>query len=134
MLLSASIERSRYQGIATLLGGLDRVLDHVAIGVEPVGLLNELAVMDAEYLHPAAALMICRGDLQRRDKAAPREGLHLFHAGLDLLGRRLLAATDLERIGQPLDLDGRLQQAAVIDDRIVHFLRRILAVLLVHRL
>ena len=67
-----------------LIGGLDRVFDNVAIGAEPVGLLDELAVMDLEDLDPAAALVVGRGDLQRRHKTAQGEVVDLFHAFLDL--------------------------------------------------
>ena len=53
-----------------LIGGLDRVFDNVAIGAEPAGLFDELAVMNPEDLDPTTAFVIGRGDLQRRDKTA----------------------------------------------------------------
>src|SRR5579864_1965014 len=134
MLLSASTRMTspavrRRPG---LFGRLDGFVYDVAIGVEPLGLLDELAALDLEDLHPAAALVIVRRDLQRRDQSAEREVLDLLEALLDVVTGRLLATVGLDRIAQRLDLDSRLKDAAVIDNRVVHFLRRFFTVLFVH--
>src|SRR6202022_3759729 len=58
---------------ALLFRRLQCMLDDVAVGAEPVGFLDELAALNLEDLHPAAAFVVGRRDLQRRDEAAEGE-------------------------------------------------------------
>src|SRR5580704_8616123 len=100
-----------------LLRGLQRVLDDVAIGAEPVGLLDEFAAFDLEDLHPAAAFVVGRRDLQRRDETAEREVADLFEAVLDIGPGRRLAAVRFQRVTDSLNMNGGLQEATIVIDR-----------------
>src|SRR6516162_5312031 len=128
MLLSASIG----QRPLPLFGLADRLGDDLRIGAEPVGLLDELAVLDLEDLHPAAALMIGRGDLERRHQPTQGKVFDLLEALLHVLTGRLLAAVHFERVASRLDVEGGPQNATVVHHRVVHRLRRLPALRLVH--
>src|SRR3954454_18057032 len=131
MLLSASIR------IASRLEYLrpgDRLLDHLAIGAEPVAVGHELAALDGEDPDPAAALVVIRGDFERREEAAERKVLDLLSPLLYVVTGRLLAAVQLQRLADRLDLHRRLQQPAIVDDGVFHLLWRLFSLLLVHRL
>src|SRR6266436_6105033 len=91
MLLSASIQSAANR--TRLLSLCDCLGDELRIAAEPFGLLDELAAFDLENLDPAAALMVGRGDLERRDQAPEVEVVDLLEAVLDLLAGRLLAAS-----------------------------------------
>src|SRR6516162_11828324 len=99
MLLSASIGRRPFR----LFGLLDHLGDDVRIGAEPVGLLDELATLDLENLHPAAALMVRRADLERWHQPAQAKAFDLLEALLHILAGRLLAAVQCERVARRLD-------------------------------
>src|SRR5215207_836447 len=128
MLLSASIKPPR-----CLLRLLDRRGDDVREAAEPLGFLDELAALDLEDLHPAAALVVFGVDLERRDQPAETEIPDLLEALLDVLALRRLAAGRLDRVAHRLDMHGGPQDAAVVEDRVVHDFRRVLALRLVHR-
>src|SRR5580704_19169947 len=104
MLLSASI---------SLFRGLDRVLDDIAIVAEPAGRLDELAALDLKDLHPAAAFVVGRGDVERRDEAS-KGVVDRLQALFDVVPSRLLAAVRLQGTADRIDIDRRLQQAAVV--------------------
>src|SRR5436305_8095685 len=76
--------RDRPQYPKCLLRFLDRGLDHLRIGAEPLGFLDELAALRLEDLDPAAALMVLAGDLQRRHQPAQREVVNRLETLLDL--------------------------------------------------
>src|SRR4051794_24331553 len=100
MLLSANIR------IASRLEYLrpgDRLLDHLAIGAEPVAVGHELAALDGEDPDPAAALVVLRRDFERRHQAAEREVLDLLEPLLDILASRRFAAVQLDRVADRLD-------------------------------
>src|SRR6516165_12746457 len=75
-----------------LLRSLQRVGNDVAIGTEPIGFLDEFAAFDLEDLHPAAAFVVGRGDLQRRDETAQCEVADLLEALFHIGSGRWLAA------------------------------------------
>src|SRR5216683_2697235 len=127
MLLSASIARSR-----PLLGLGDGLGDDLRIAAEPLGLLDELTALDLEDLDKSATLMVRRGDLERRDQTTEAEILDRLKALLHILAGRLVAARQFDRVADRLDMEGRPQQAAIIHDRAVHNLLRLLAPHLVH--
>src|SRR5207237_3270797 len=86
-------------------------------------------------LHPAATFVVGRRNLQRRDEAAEGEVADLFEAVLDIGPGRRLAAVRFQRVTDSLDMNGGLQEAAVVIDAVlVHQVERLLARLLVHRL
>src|SRR5438552_12624609 len=127
MLLSASIRW------ALLLFGLfDGGGDDLRIAAEPLGLLDELAALDLEDLYISAALVVGRGDLERWNQTTEAEILDRLEAILHILAGRLLPAVRFERIANRLDMDGGPQHAAVVHDRVVHRLLRLLALRLVH--
>src|SRR5688572_22090202 len=107
----------RYLSLSRAGHGL---LHDIAVGPEPVAVGHELAALDGEDLDPAAALVVLRRDLERRYETAERKALDLLKALLHVLACRLLAAVQLERLTQRLDLDRRLQQPAVVDHGIIH--------------
>src|SRR6266404_5725417 len=117
-----------------LLCFCDGLCNHLRIGAEPVGLLNEFAALDLEDLDPSAALMVGCSHLERRNQAAEVEVVDLLEALLDVLARKFLAAGRFEGVAHRLDMDGRPEDAAVVDHRVVHLLWRLLALRLVHRL
>src|SRR5215207_2694417 len=117
-----------------LFGLLDLGGDDLRIGADPFGLLDELAALDLVDLHPAAAFVILRGHGERRHDAAERELLDRLEALLDLLAGRLLAAIRLHRVADRLDVQRRIQDAAIVHHRIAHLLRRLFALRLVHGL
>src|ERR1700726_3385611 len=101
MLLSASIVRPQTQSgpVQTRLLGLgDRLGDDLRIAAEPLRLLDELAALDLEDLHPAAAFMVGLSHLERRNQSAQAEIVDLLKALLHVLPGRLFAAIGLERI------------------------------------
>src|SRR5690242_14617800 len=107
MLLSASISHLA-PVVARLFGVLHRVLDDVAIGLHPVRLLDELAALDLEDLHPTAAFVLRRRDRQRWHESAEVELLDALKALLDILALGRLAAGQLQRVLQRLDMNRRL--------------------------
>src|SRR6202040_4438407 len=76
----------------------DRLGEDLGITAEPLGLLDELAALDLEDLYPAAAFMVGRGDLHRRDEATKGEILDRLEALTDVLARRLGAALRLDGV------------------------------------
>src|SRR5437016_9607906 len=78
-------ERGRVARLARLFGVLHRVLHDLAIGLHPLRLLDELAALDLEDLHPAAAFMLGGRDRQRRHQSAEIELLDALEALLDVL-------------------------------------------------
>src|SRR5437870_2296356 len=127
MLLSASIGP-----LSGLFGLLDGCLNHFRIGAEPFGLLDEFAALDLEDLDKPAALMVRRGDFERRYQPAEAEILDLLEALLDVLAGRLLPALRLDRVARRLGMQRRPEDAAVVHDGVGHRLRRLLAGFLVH--
>src|SRR5437660_12277222 len=112
MLLSASTAASNIPaGIARMPAGRANALlrrgdglgEDLGITPEPVRFLDELAALDLEDLHPAAAFMVGRGDLQRRYQAAEREVLDRLEALAHVLAGRLGAALRLDGVADRLD-------------------------------
>src|SRR5215472_1655807 len=116
MLLSASIGRKPFR----LFAFLHRLGDHFRIGAKPLRLLDELATLDLEDLHPAAALVVGRGYLERWHQTAEAKVTDRFEALLDLFAGRLVSAIRLDRVAGRLDVKGGPQQATVVHDRVVH--------------
>src|SRR5688572_14140814 len=75
-----------YSGLRRFGG--DLLLDELAIALEPVLRLHQLAALDGPDLDPAAALMVGRRQFHRRHEAAQCEVLHRFHTLLHVLARR----------------------------------------------
>src|SRR6516162_8523799 len=117
-----------------LLRLLYRGRHHFRIPAEPVRLLDELAVMDLEDLYPSAAFVVGGCDLERRNEAAQGEDMDLLEAVLHICSGRLFAARRLQRVADRLDVERRVEDATVVDHRIVHCLGRLLALGLVHGL
>src|SRR6202022_1675516 len=120
--------------LASSLRLLDRRGYDFRITAEPVGLLDEFAALDLENLHPATALVILGGDLERRKEPAQGEVVDLLEALLDVLAGRLAATRCFDRIADRFDMQRRVEDCTVVDDRVVHPLWRLLALHLVHRL
>src|SRR5688500_10178807 len=78
------------------------LLDHVAVGLEPVAVFDQLAILDGPDLDPATAFVVLARDLHRRHQSAEREALDGFHAVPDLLGTRLGAALGLDGVARGL--------------------------------
>src|SRR4029077_17488797 len=119
--------------VAALFGLGDRRSDDFRVAPEPLGLLDELAAVDLEDLHPAAALMVGRRDIERRQQAAEAEIVDLLEALFDIIPGRRFAAIGFERIAGRLDMDGGPQEATVVHNRIIHRLRRLPGLRLPHR-
>src|SRR5437763_16848258 len=96
-------ERRRVARLARVFVVLDRGLHDLAIGLHPLRLLDELAALDLEDLHPAAAFMLGGRDRQRRHQSAEIELLDALEALLDVLAFGRLAAGLLQRVLQRLD-------------------------------
>src|SRR6266478_6225269 len=131
MLLSASIQSASDR--ARLLGLGDRLGNELRIAAEPLGLLDELAALDLEDLHPAAAFVISRGHLEWGHQATEAEVLDLLEALFDILSGRLAAAIGFECIAGRLDMHGSPQEPTVVHDRVIHRLGRLPALRLQHR-
>src|SRR5438477_3055782 len=88
--------------------GLFRLLDggcnDLGISAEPLGFLNELAVLHLEDLDPPAAFMIGSGHFERRHQTAEGEILDLLEPLLDVLAGRLLAAISFKGVANRLDM------------------------------
>src|SRR6516165_1890295 len=125
---------TRWTAASPLLGLGDRLGDDLRIGAEPVRLLDELAAFDLEDLHPTAAFMVCRSDLERRNETTEAEVVDLLEALLDVLAGRLLAAIRLESVADGFDMDGGPEDATVVDHGVIHLLWRLLPLCFVHRL
>src|SRR5205823_2948798 len=82
----------------------------------------------------SVVVLLGRRDRQRRHQSAQIELLDALEALLDVLAFGRFTAGLLQRVLQRLDMDRRLQETPVIDHGVVHLLRRLLAVLFVHRL
>ena len=108
------------------------LLDHVAVGLEPVAVLDELAALDGPDLHPAAALVVLGRDLHGRHHAAEREVLDRLHALLHVLAGWAGAALGLDGVADRLDVQGGDHHAAIVVDAGLLLLRRRLALRLVH--
>src|SRR6516164_10742157 len=117
-----------------LLRLLYRGRHHFRISAEPVRLLDELAVMDLEDLHPSAAFVIGGRDLERRHETAQGEVMDLLETALHICSGRLFAARRLQCVPDRLDVERRVEDSTVVDHRIVHRLGRLLALCLVHGL
>src|SRR5215472_13138218 len=89
--------------------GLFRLFDSgghdFGVGAKPVGLLDELTVMDLKDLHPAAALVVLRGYLERWDQAAEGEIPDLLEPILHLVCRLLLATKNFESVAESFDME-----------------------------
>src|ERR1700736_2490375 len=105
----------------------DRLGEDLGITAEPLRFLDELAALDLEDLYPAAAFMVGRGDLQRRNQAAEGEVLDRLEALAHVLAGRLGAALRLNGVADRLDVNGGDQQSTVVIDGRRHFLRRLFA-------
>src|SRR4029079_8404519 len=88
------------------------LLDHVAVGLEPVAIFDQLAILGGQDLHPAAALVVLTRDLHVWYQPAQRESLDGFHAVPDVLGAWLGAALGLDGIARGLDMDRGNHNAA----------------------
>src|SRR5215831_13759350 len=77
---------------AISVGRCDVLLHDLAVGLEPLGGLLELTAIDGPDLHPAAALVVFRGDVEGRNEPAEGEVFDLLHPLLDVLAGRLAAA------------------------------------------
>src|SRR6516225_1677463 len=113
--------------------GREMFVDHLAVGLEPVAVFDELSVPDGPHLHPAAALMIGFGYRDRGHHAAERKALDVLHAFLDVLTRGLCAALGLDGIADGFRMQRGVHDATIIDDAYLLLLRRRLALGLVHR-
>src|SRR5205823_2521497 len=109
-----------------LLGFFDCCGHNFRVAAEPVGLSDELAVVRLENLYPAAAFMVGRSDLQWWKQAAQRQIVDLLETILYIRAGRLLPAISLDGVADRLDMDRRIEDAAVVDHRIVHRLWRFL--------
>src|SRR4029077_4729246 len=78
------------------------------VAPEPVGLLAELAVMHLEDLPPAAAFMVGRRYLQRRDETAQSEIVDLFEPILYVGSGGAVPPWGFDRIADRLDVDCRI--------------------------
>ena len=76
--------------------------------------------------------MVLTGDFERRDQTSQCEVLDLLEALLDVLTCGWLAAGRLESIADRLNVNRGPQNAAIVHDRVVHRLRRFLALRLIH--
>src|ERR1039458_6771253 len=118
---------------AVLLLRLSEVLlDHVAIGLEPISGLDELTAFDGPDLKPSAAFMVFRRHLHRRRHTTKGKVLHLFHAVLHVFGRRPPALLGLDSVAKRLDMHGRPHNTAIVVDRRVDLLGCGLTLRLVH--
>src|SRR5260221_11128107 len=97
--------------------------DDLRIGAEPVGLLDELASLDLENLHPATAFMVGSVDLERRNQTAEAEIVDRFEAVLHIFSARLLAARSLGRIADRLAMYGGPTDTTGVKARVSHHLR-----------
>src|SRR5665213_71183 len=103
------------------------LLDYVAIGLKPIGCLDELAALHGPDLKPSAAFMILGRHLHRRRHASKGKVLHLFHAVLHIFGRWHAAFLGFYRVAKSLDLHGRPHNTAIVVNRRIELLRRGLA-------
>ena len=90
--------------------------------------------MHLENLHPATAFMVGRGNLQWWKEAVQAEVVDLLEAILHIRAGQLFPAIGLDRIADRLDMDRGIEDAAVVDHRVVHRLWRLFTLRLVHRL
>src|SRR5215831_6829030 len=117
----------------SLLRRLELTREHLGIGAEPVGLLDELAALDLEDLHPAATLVVGSAEFHWRDEATQGYVVDRLEALLHVVAGRLRAAFGLNRVANGLDMNRADQEAAIVVDGVRHFLWRLLAFGLVHR-
>src|ERR1700736_1053119 len=82
----------------------DRLGQHLGITAEPLGLLDELAALDLEDLHPTAAFVVGGGDLHGRDETTEGEVLDRLEALAHVLAGRPLAALRLDGVADRLDV------------------------------
>src|SRR6476619_7962943 len=101
-----------------LVDGSEVLLDHVAVGLEPVCGLLKLAALDGPDLHPAAALVVFRRDVEGRHYPTEREVLDLLHTLLDVFARGLGAALGLDGVANGFEMDGGLEHAAIVYYRV----------------
>src|SRR6516225_11811483 len=109
---------------AWLFGFLDCSGHDFRVSAEPVRLLDELAALDLKNLHPAAAFVVARGDLERRDQAAKREVVDRLEARFDVFAGRGLAAGRLKGVARRLDVERRPEDPKVVHNRVVHRTRQ----------
>ena len=109
------------------------LLDHVAVGLEPLAVLDELAALDGPHLHPAAALVVLARHLHGRHHAAEREALDGFHAVLHVLAGGLGPALGLDGVADGFDMQSGDHQASIVEDADLLLLGSRLALRLVHR-
>src|SRR5262245_6756693 len=103
-----------WRGTPVLVRGHEMLVDHVAVGPEPVAVLDEFTALDCPNLYPTAALMIGLSNLHRRDHAAQREALDRLHALLHVLAYRLGTALGLDCVSCCLRVDRRDHDAAIV--------------------
>src|SRR5215831_9138806 len=120
------------QWSAISVGRGDVLLHDLAVGLEPLGRLLELTAFDGPDLHPAAALVVLRGDVEGRNEPAESEVFDLLHPVLDVLTAWLAAALGLDGVADRFEVDGCEKHAAVVDDGVGLLLGRLLALRLVH--
>src|SRR5262249_39962813 len=116
----------------SLLRCLELTREHLGIGAEPVGLLDELAALDLEDLHPAATLVVRSAEFHWRYEATQGYVVDRLEALLHVVAGRLCAAFGLNRVANGLDMNGADQEAAIVIDGVRHFLWRLLALGLIH--
>src|SRR5260370_26016843 len=119
------VERQHWT-MARLFGLLDCRGNDLRETAEPLGLLDELAALDLEDLDKSATLVVGRGHLERWNQTTEAEILDRLEALLDVLAGRLLAAVRFESVANRLDMDSGPQHAAIVHDRVVHRLLRLL--------
>src|SRR5262245_6092160 len=124
--------RSRWKALLLRRRLLHVLRDDLRIRRVPVGHLHELPALDLPDLHEPAALVIARGDLERRHEATQREVRDLLEAGLHVGARDLAVGLGLQRVADGLDVERGDEHAAIVEDRRLHLLRGGLALLLVH--
>lgn len=102
------------RALATLL--LQALSDHVRVGLEPIGHPDEGAALHLPDLHPAAALVVLGGDLDRRNEAAEREVLDVLEPGLHVGTGDRSVGFGAQRVADGLHGQRRLQHSAVVVD------------------
>src|SRR5437764_4843619 len=135
-IFGSAAHSGRYRQARPAVRRLSRFLDgggnDLRVGADPVGLLDELATLGLEDLHPASALIIFGGDLPRWHQPVEGEIVDRLEPLLDLLAGRFLAAIRLDPVSNRLDMRLDVKQPSVVINLVSHSLVRFFARFLVH--